>query len=75
MKVKYEADILKDAELKPCPFCGGQNIVILKESQSLDDLSFPLYALVCNWNNGGCGASSGNYPTVEEAIDAWNRRI
>ena len=62
-------------ELKPCPFCGGQNIIgILKESQSLDDLSVPFYALICSFNNGGCGASSGYYPTVEGAIDAWNRR-
>ena len=62
-------------ELKPCPFCGGQNIEVLKESQSLDDLTFHFCALVCNWNKGGCGASSGYYPTVEEAIEARNRRI
>lgn len=52
----------ENVELKPCPFCGGQNI-----------LGF--YSMVCNVNKGGCGASSGYFSTVEKAIEAWNRRV
>ncbi|MGN0444222.1 MAG: hypothetical protein ACI4F5_06380 [Acutalibacteraceae bacterium] len=34
-----------------------------------------LITVVCNVNKGGCGASSGYYPTKKEAIEAWNRRV
>lgn len=61
-------------ELKPCPFCGGQNIEVLKESSSLDDLIFHYYKFVCTIRKGGCGASSAYCPTLEMAIEAWNRR-
>lgn len=67
-------------ELKPCPFCGGQNIDIdsckgLEGCENFEECSSSQYhAIVCNWNKGGCGASSGYYPILEEAIKAWNRR-
>lgn len=66
-------------EFKPCPFCGGQSIDLdsckgLEECENFEECSSQYHAIVCNWNKGGCGASSGYYPTVEEAIDAWNRR-
>ena len=66
-------------ELKPCPFCGGQSIGLdsckgLEECQNFEECGSQYHAIVCNWNSGGCGASSGYYPTVEEAIEAWNRR-
>ena len=64
----------ENVELKPCPSCGGKNIEALKESPSLDDLSFPFYSFVCNCNKSGCGASSGYFSTLEKAIEAWNRR-
>ena len=67
-------------ELKPCPFCGGQNIAVdsckgLEECENFEECSSSEYhAIVCNWNKGGCGASSGYYLTLEKAIEAWNRR-
>ena len=67
-------------ELKPCPFCGGENIEIstckeLEDCANFEECqSIGFYSIVCNINKGGCGASSGYYPTVEEAIEAWNRR-
>lgn len=62
-------------ELKPCPFCGGQKIKALEKGINLDEGSVACYALVCDWDYGGCDASSGLYPTLEKAIEAWNRRI
>ena len=32
------------------------------------------YAVVCNYNAGGCGTATRGYATVEKAIEAWNRR-
>ena len=68
------------SELKPRPFCGGQNIGLdsckgLGECENFEACRSEYYTLVCDWNKGGCGASSGYYPTMKEAIEAWNRRV
>lgn len=70
-------------ELKPCPFCGKSVAVCctLAEVECIDK-DHPYYALaskqydvVCNYNNGGCGAScGGSHRTPESAIKHWNRR-
>lgn len=61
-------------------FAGGQNIGVdscngLEECANFEECDSQYHAIVCKWNSGGCGASSGYYPTAEEAIEAWNRRI
>lgn len=66
-------------ELKPCPFCGGQNIDLdsckgLEERENYEACGAQYDAIVCNWKKGGCGASSGYYPKLEKAIEAWNSR-
>ena len=63
----------------PCPFCGGQNIVVdsckgLEACEGCKECSPRYHAVVCNYNEGSCGASSGYYPTVMQAIEAWNKR-
>ena len=74
-------------ELETCPFC-GKNVAEITNIQNCemcanfeDEEMCPSYEecgyghfIVCNVNNGGCGASTGWYQTVEEAINAWNRR-
>ena len=60
-------------ELKHCPFCGGSPIAL----QVGEDKDGKQYQVICPWTDhedGGCGASSGFYGTLSEAIDAWNRR-
>lgn len=62
-------------ELKHCPFCGGSPIAL----QVGEDKDGKQYQVICPWpwtdhEDGGCGASSGFYGTLSEAIDAWNRR-
>ena len=57
-------------KLKQCPFCGG---IIIKR------FKYPFfrpnqhlkgsYVTCCK-----CGASSGSYETIDEAIKAWNER-
>jgi Lar family restriction alleviation protein len=55
-------------KLRTCPFCGGIKSVH-EVRESTDN-----YEIVCDVHLGGCGAASGWRKTVDEAIDAWNRR-
>ena len=57
--------------LKPCPFCGGDpTIRVFKGKDGWRDR----YAVICRYDEGGCGAEGGLYHYEEEAIEAWNRR-
>lgn len=70
-------------ELKPCPFCGAKVAaadsvagILLTDS---DDPNFEWndshYAVVCDFNRGGCGSMTGcGHETIEDAAEAWNRR-
>lgn len=67
-------------QLMACPFC-GKDVADLTDCQELEACgdwekcqreSFK--AVVCSFLPGGCGASTGFYPTAEEAVDAWNSR-
>lgn len=73
---------MEEIELKPCPFCGGTKIFVgsVAEIELMDkyDENYDLYnrqfQAVCDYNVGGCGASSGYYKSKATAIEAWNRR-
>ena len=66
--------------LKPCPFCGKTDaLIILKNQSGIDDIVFNQYQICCSCETGdnakdGCGSSSGWKMSLEEVIDAWNRR-
>jgi len=57
----------KKARLKPCPFCGSRSV----ETFGLHDI-FPAtpFNVFCK----KCRAMGPFYQTIEEAIEAWNRR-
>ena len=70
-------------KLEPCPFCGGTKIWIgtIAECETQDkkhpdyEFNSQHYVVVCDYLEGGCGASTGGSArTEEEAIKAWNRR-
>jgi Lar family restriction alleviation protein len=54
------------AELKPCPFCGGEAKI---RDFTIVDLE-PEIDVFCT----NCGGQTFVYGTEEEAIEAWNRR-
>lgn len=57
-------------ELKPCPFCGGEGVVKIEEFGA--ELMFLPH---CGNLGYGCWAMQENwYDTLDEAIEAWNRR-
>lgn len=70
-------------KLESCPFCGGTKIWIgtIAECEMQDknhpdyEFNSQHYVVVCDYSEGGCGASTGGSArTVEDAIKAWNRR-
>lgn len=61
--------------LKSCPFCGSitaPEIEIPFEDNG--DYLEQNRCVVCNFNNGGCGASGGVRDSEEKAVAAWNDR-
>ena len=71
------------AKLKPCPFCGGTKLFVGTFAEcEMQDADHPdyasnskIYTVVCDYMEGGCGASTGGGSRSEaEAIEAWNRR-
>lgn len=60
------------AELKPCPFCGGEAAYIKEEDKEFGQVS----SVYCE----NCGARgefflvSDSYCSKDKAIEAWNRR-
>lgn len=52
-----------NAELKPCPFCGG--------AASLALCGFGTARVVCM----DCGSEGSYQPSREDAIAAWDRRV
>lgn len=59
----------------PCKFCGNiKSVRIIDSNEAYErDEDYPMYAVVCDLNNGGCGSTSGFRETITEAIELWNR--
>lgn len=55
--------------LKPCPFCGGEGVVIKSTFMGFKDDFFHCVCLDCNTEN-----AKFKCKTETEAIEAWNRR-
>ena len=51
------------AELKPCPFCGSENIDLIAH-----------HKIVVFVQCDNCGATFPDFDSKEEAIKAWNTR-
>ena len=64
-----------EVELKACPFCGNENIVVDDYGNLFgneEDVGVPI--IVCSHNQGGCGCSTGHITTLEGNVEKWNRR-
>lgn len=61
--------------ISACPFCGNataQRIFSAKELYSSYDSN--QWAVICDANNGGCGASSSFCEAKAAAVKKWNKR-
>ena len=54
---------MKHNDLKPCPFCGGEDVIITEYD-----------AVVVFVQCDNCCATFPHFDSKEEAITAWNRR-
>jgi hypothetical protein len=59
------------SKLLRCPFCGGEGTVIVRKGK---DGWRDRYAVLCDYEHGGCGAKSGWCHYAEDAVKNWNRR-
>ena len=56
-------------ELKPCPFCGSDEVGCWAHYGKFPNGKTP-HNVLCD----DCGSTTDMYPSAEEAIEAWNRR-
>lgn len=61
------------SELKPCPFCGGVNIILSYDPEGKIDTEGRQWSwtAVC----GKCCSTSGLTHSRDAAIESWNRRV
>jgi len=58
--------------LKPCPFCGSQPRMIIRQAC----YGFQnRYSVLCDYDTGGCGSESGWYHDDKTAAECWNNRV
>ena len=63
-------------ELKNCPFCGGDaEKRYLKRKKLFVSMRFPYNTHYVCVRCKVCGATSRLHVAIEDAIEAWNRRI
>lgn len=60
------------AELKPCPFCGGETIDVCEEGKLFGKSAYARTYIFVRCRK--CYARTGVYGTKPKAIEVWNRR-
>ena len=63
----------KEFALRPCPFCGDNEAPLVVVRRGKDGWR-DRFLVLCDYEHGGCGGSSGWYHYEPEAVGAWNRR-
>lgn len=70
--------MMKETELKPCPFCGGEAVLYHQSSKYTNFDGDYVYCMKCGCRTrffecyGGTGKKHED--TEKEATNAWNRR-
>ena len=59
-------------EPKKCPFCGSDNL-FLRVIGGKDGFR-DRFCVLCDYDDGGCGAEGGWRHSPAEALDVWNQR-
>ncbi|MDO4301662.1 MAG: Lar family restriction alleviation protein [Clostridia bacterium] len=56
-------------KLKPCPFCGGEAVLVNINVSGINDVPNP-FEIHCK----NCKSCSDWFTTEQKAVSAWNRR-
>lgn len=59
-------------KLKPCPFCGNKKPVMMTRRGQEGWRDY--FYVLCDYKDGGCGASGQWNHYADSAADAWNQR-
>lgn len=57
-------------KLKPCPFCGSNEVEFIEDEEQLIKNTITGYILCSN-----CYVTTDSFFNEERAIKAWNRRV
>ena len=63
--------------IKTCPFCGSNSVSCASDQElnfGEDTSQDSTFCVNCDFQKGGCGATGPFRLTIDEAIEAWNRR-
>ena len=58
--------------LKPCPFCGNDKPVMMTRRGQVGWRDY--FYVLCDYNDGGCGASGQWNHYADIATESWNKR-
>ena len=74
--VMDELEVKPDERLRPCPFCGSAVAPYVGKywNEATCNYEENQWHVVCNFNQSGCGGSSGVRDSEFRAIELWNRR-
>lgn len=62
------------SELKPCPFCGSEPILIYFNGLTPSTVQHYQVAVSCDGDTCNCSPRTAYETSEESAIKAWNRR-
>lgn len=62
-----------EIKLRFCPFCGSTDAPRMYTRHGKNGW-LDRFMIICDYDDGGCGGSSGWYHYPREAIECWNRR-
>jgi len=60
-------------ELKPCPFCGGEDLDTVISNEDREGIPTNIVCISCGGQSGMCYTPEGRI--TNELINVWNRRI
>ena len=65
-------------QIQRCPFCGVDHAKIISQAELWEEDTASCaerYTVVCDRDDGGCGATCGFHESKQKAVCRWNTRV